>query len=324
VRNVSGVRAVVPTGEVPISGLVVAGRTIGYNQLTATTPAFFDVRPDAEFIAGRAFESGAAEVVINEAALALFEENVSIGERVVVVRPDGTRVNATLVGVAETGGGFFDGSSFPEVYVPTDPFYQNRLESPAEGDEQRVYPSLTVVATEFRVVEDVEQRLLTYLQTDSDARYLVPDSYGFAVQTPQDLVDQIQNLLSTFTTFVTGIAVISLVVGSIGIANIMLVSVTERTREIGIMKATGAQNRDILQLFLVEAVVLGVVGAVVGTVLGVVGGYVATWYVELPLTFPAEWAGIAVVVGVLVGVLAGLYPAWDAARTDPIDALRYE
>ena len=95
-------------------------------------------------------------------------------------------------------------------------------------------------------------------------------------------------------------------------------------REIGIMKAIGAQNRDILQLFLVEAVVLGVAGAVVGTLLGVLGGYVATRYVELPMTFPVEWAGVAVVVGLLVGAVAGLYPAWDAARTDPIDALRYE
>ena len=324
IRNVTGVRAVVPTGQVPISGLIVANQTIGYNQLTASTPAFFDYRTDAGFIAGRAFESGAREVVINEAALALFEENVSIGQRVVVVRPDGTQVNATLVGVLDTGEGLFDGSSFPEVYVPTDPFYGNRLESPSQGVEQRVYPSLTVVATEFPAVADVEKRVLAYLQSESDARQLVPDSYGFAVQTPQDLVDQIQSLLNTFTAFVTGIAVISLVVGSIGIANIMLVSVTERTREIGIMKAIGAQNRDILQLFLVEAVVLGVVGAVMGTVLGILGGYAATRYVELPMTFPAEWAGIAVVVGLLVGVLAGLYPAWDAARTDPIDALRYE
>jgi putative ABC transport system permease protein len=123
---------------------------------------------------------------------------------------------------------------------------------------------------------------------------------------------------------VTGIAVISLVVGAIGIANIMLVSVTERTREIGIMKAVGFQNRDVLQLFLVEAVILGLVGAVVGVVVGVLAGWAATEILDLPLTVPLKWAGVAVVVGVLVGVVAGLYPAWNGARIDPIEALRYE
>jgi putative ABC transport system permease protein len=170
----------------------------------------------------------------------------------------------------------------------------------------------------------VQDRVRAYLQTDSDARDLKPENYAFRVQTIEDLVDQIRSLLDTFTAFVTGVAVISLLVGSIGIANIMLVSVTERTREIGIMKAVGAQNTDVLQLFLVEAVVLGVVGAVAGIVLGVVGAVAATAYVGLPLSFPVEWAGIAVAVGILVGAAAGLYPAWSAARTDPIDALRYE
>jgi putative ABC transport system permease protein len=104
----------------------------------------------------------------------------------------------------------------------------------------------------------------------------------------------------------------------------MLVSVTERTREIGIMKAVGAGNRDILVLFLVEAVLIGIVGAVFGTLLGIAGGFLIGEYIGIPYVFPTEWAAVAVLVGVLVGVLAGLYPAWDAARTDPIDALRYE
>jgi len=95
-------------------------------------------------------------VVINEPALALFDENVSLGQRIGVVRPDGTLVNATLVGVVESNGGPFGDSSFPEVYVPTDPFYTNQLESPNQGVEQRVYPTLMVVATDFPTVEAVE------------------------------------------------------------------------------------------------------------------------------------------------------------------------
>ena len=104
----------------------------------------------------------------------------------------------------------------------------------------------------------------------------------------------------------------------------MLVSVTERTREIGIMKAVGARNREVMQLFLVESVLLGAFGALVGLPLGVAGGWVATRYAEIPLTLAPGWFAVAVGVGVFVGVVAGLYPAWRAARVDPIDALRYE
>ncbi|MFW5903187.1 MAG: ABC transporter permease, partial [Halolamina sp.] len=107
---------------------------------------------------------------------------------------------------------------------------------------------------------------------------------------------------------------------------IMLVSVTERTREIGVMKAVGAGNRDVLQLFLTEAAILGVVGAAVGTAVGLAGGRIVTeiFVPRVPVVYPLQWLVIAIVVGVLVGVLAGLYPAWRAARIDPIDALRYE
>jgi putative ABC transport system permease protein len=324
IQALDGVDAVVPSGDVPVAGLAFEGQTLGYNQLTASTPAFFDYRTTAEFSAGGPYAQGAAELVLNEPAADLFEENVSVGDQVAVVRPDGTRVNATVVGLLGASDSPFGGFAIPRVYVPTDPFYETRLESPSTGDQQRVYPTLTVVAEDFQRVGDVREGVLAYLDGESDARRLKPESYEFRAQTAEDVVDQIRSLLDTFTAFVTGIAVISLVVGSIGIANVMLVSVTERTREIGIMKAVGAQNRDVLQLFLVEATLLGVVGALAGILLGILGAVAATRYAELPLTFPYEWAGIAVLVGLLVGVVAGLYPAWNAARTDPIDALRYE
>ncbi|UHH12146.1 ABC transporter permease [Halobacterium litoreum] len=324
IRNLTGVNAVVPSGDVPVAGLSVGGQTLAYNRLTASTPAFFEYGAPQEFVAGGPYAQGAPEVVLNEPAVDLFDANVSVGDSVVVVRPDGSRVNATVSGILSADAGPFAGFAVPQVYVPTDPFYDTRLESPTQGVPQRVYPTLTVVAEDFQSVDPTRERVLAYLDGDSDASSLKPATYEFRAQTAQDLVNQIRSLLDTFTAFVTGVAVISLVVGSIGIANIMLVSVTERTREIGIMKAVGAQNRDVLQLFLAEAVVLGVLGAVLGVVLGLLGAFAATRYVGLPMTFPVEWAAIAVAVGLLVGVVAGLYPAWDAARTDPIDALRYE
>ena len=267
-------------------------------------------------------------MVVNQQATSLFDRHVGVGQNVTVRLASGDSVNATVVGVlnASEGGGAFEGlgSSEPLVFVPTDPFYGTTVESPATGESQRVYPTVTVVAEDFAAVPETKTAVRSYLEDESDAARLVPDDYVFSVETDQDLVDQLEELLNTLTSFITGIAVISLVVGSIGIANIMLVSVTERTKEIGIMKAVGAQNRDVLQLFLLEAVLLGVSGAIVGIPVGVAGAYLAAEYIGLDLVLPYDWFAIAVVVGVLVGVVAGIYPAWSAAKTDPIDALRYE
>ncbi len=102
----------------------------------------------------------------------------------------------------------------------------------------------------------------------------------------------------------------------------MLVTVTERTREIGLMKAVGGRNRDVLVLFLTESALLGMTGALLAVPVGIAGGWVATTYAEIPLTLAPVWFAVAVAVGVGVGVVAGLYPAWRAARVDPIDALR--
>jgi putative ABC transport system permease protein len=324
VGDLPGVASVVPRGLVPTAALTYRNDTVARNQLVATSPANFDGQ---SFAVGRPFEQGAREAVVNPQAARLFDENVSVGDRVTVELASGESVEVTVVGILEdsTGQGPFAGfGSQPQVYVPTDPFYETRVASPATGDRQRVYPTLTVTAEDPRTVEATQDRVRSYLQDESDAAALVPGGYEFAVQTNEDLLNQVRELLDTLTAFITGIAVISLVVGSLGIANVMLVSVTERTKEIGIMKAVGAQNRDVLQLFLVEATILGVLGAALGIPVGILGAWVATRYADLPLVLATEWIPIAIGVGIVVGIVAGLYPAWNAARVDPIDALRYE
>ena len=322
--RLADVREVVPRGSVTLSAVSHGDDTVALQQATAYGRPYFT---DEDFREGRSFRQGANEVVLNPAAAALFEEELSAGDSVTLTLEDGREVEVRVVGVLDTStaGDPFQGfSQGPRVYLPTDPFYQRVVVSPATGDPERVYPALFVIADGPEAVEGVRDRTLAYLQEESDAATLLSPTAEFVARTNEQLLDRAREILETLTAFVTGVAVISLVVGAIGIANIMLVSVTERTREIGIMKAVGARDRDVLGLFLTEAVVLGLVGALVGTVVGLLAGYAGTLYVDLPFVVPGEWGVVAIVAGILVGVAAGLYPAWNAARVDPIDALRYE
>lgn len=322
-QGIEHVDAVVPTGQVGISGLEYRNDSLRWPAVTATTPASF---AGDSFATGESFEMGADEAVLNPAAATMFEENVSAGDEITVEFGENDSRTLVVAGVLNESTGFaaIAAGGTPAVYVPTDPFYTTTAESPATGERERAYPQLTIRATSYEQVGAVEPPARDYLENESDASQLKPDSYAISLTTNDALVEQIQGILSTFTSFITGVAVISLLVGAIGIANMMLVSVTERTREIGIMKAIGATRRDIVQLFLVESVILGVIGSVIGTLVGLAGGYAAATLIDLPVSFAPEWFAIAVAVGIGVGMLAGIYPAWDAARTDPIDALRHE
>jgi putative ABC transport system permease protein len=120
------------------------------------------------------------------------------------------------------------------------------------------------------------------------------------------------------------ISFIALLAAGVGIMNIMLVSVTERTREIGIRKAIGAQRRDILTQFMIEAILLCEIGGVLGVVLGIITGNVVGLLLEVPAVIPWDWAAIGIIVCSIVGLVFGVYPAWKAANLDPIEALRYE
>ncbi|RBI62477.1 ABC transporter permease [halophilic archaeon] len=328
IRSLRGVEAAVPQSGIAASSVEYDNSTVSRQWVTVTSPSYFDVR-NQKFVAGGAFQSGQREVVLNQPAARMFAAgNVSVGDTITITRAaTGEPVNATVVGIVEpteqSALGIQEGPQ-PEIYAPTDPFYQRTVFSPSANENQRVYGRVLVLAKSTQQVDAVQGRVYTYLGEQSDARQLKRRGYTFKVTTQDELVAQVRQVSNTFTAYITGIALISLVVGSIGIANIMLVSVTERTREIGIMKAVGAQNGDVLQLFLLEAVLLGVFGSTVGALVGLGGGYVAAQLIGLPLTVRFEWLGIAVVVGLVVGALAGLYPAWDASRTDPIDALRYE
>lgn len=146
----------------------------------------------------------------------------------------------------------------------------------------------------------------------------------FTVLKPDETLTATSSILNLLTGLVAGIASISLFVGGIGIMNIMLVSVTERTREIGIRKAVGATNRQILSQFLIEAIVISLTGGVLGIILSVVCNYVLRIFTSLKPVLTLPIMIVATVVSLLVGIIFGVVPALKAAHKDPIEALRYE
>ncbi|MFW5956429.1 MAG: ABC transporter permease [Halorhabdus sp.] len=316
---IDGTLEVIPRGQVAVTSLRYGNETVSQPLLSATTLNAFD----GTIVTGRAFELGENEIVLNEIAARQLGENVTVGSTIEITR-DRT-VPFTVVGITSGArGGLTEfGPPRPQFYVPVDPHYRTVQTSPSTGVEQRAYTQVTVVADTERV-SAVRDAIATYIQTESDATQLIGEDGSITVQSTEDIVSGIQAVLQDITRLITGIGVLALLVGAFGIANIMLVSVTERTREIGIMKAVGATNREIIGLFLVESVLLGSAGALVGIPLGLAVGYAGARYAEVAFTVPIEWVVIALVMGITIGVVAGLYPAWRAARVDPIDALRYE
>ncbi len=154
---------------------------------------------------------------------------------------------------------------------------------------------------------------------------LVPGSqHDFMVRSQTDVTEMRSQMTRTMTALLAGIAGVSLVVGGIGIMNIMLVSVTERTREIGLRRAVGAKRRDILWQFLVEAAVLSLVGGLVGVGLGYGLSAALTRFLQWPTAIPADTVAAAVVFAAATGIFFGFYPARQAARLDPIESLRFE
>jgi putative ABC transport system permease protein len=147
---------------------------------------------------------------------------------------------------------------------------------------------------------------------------------GFEIISADSLMAQMEDFTRKLRIGITVVSSIALLAAGVGIMNIMLVSVTERTREIGVRRAVGAKKRSIMTQFIMEAIVLCELGGVIGVALGVAGGDIAAHYMKLPKVLPVDWIFIGLGICSLVGVIFGTYPAWKAANLDPIESLRYE
>jgi putative ABC transport system permease protein len=194
--------------------------------------------------------------------------------------------------------------------------YQRRIAG--TGDVRTLQVSVREGASMEKAKNDIIQLL-------RERRRLGPTAEDdFAIMDPQDIATALTGTTRVLTTLLAAVAAVSLLVGGIGIMNIMLVSVTERTREVGIRLAIGALEREVLSQFLVEAVVLSSLGGVVGVALALLGSAIAAGQLGLPFVLDLRIILVAFLFSAMVGILFGFFPARRAARLNPIDALRHE
>ena len=221
----------------------------------------------------------------------------------------------TIIGVFQKKGGSLGGNQDNFVCTPITTFFSRY------GREDRDI-HIMVKARSRDVVEDAVEQSRMILRA---ARHVPPGAEDdFDWFSNDSLINQFNDLTLYLRMGVLLVSSIALLAAGVGIMNIMLVSVTERTREIGIRKSVGAQRSDILSQFMIEAVILCELGGGIGIVLGVIGGNVVGILMSVPAVIPWDWVGIGIFVCSVVGLVFGVYPAWKASNLDPIEALRFE
>jgi putative ABC transport system permease protein len=229
----------------------------------------------------------------------------------------------TVVGVLESQGGSGLGLFDDQVIVPiTTAYYRLASQRTVQGGVS--VQTVNVQVQSGGAMDSALQEIATVLRL----RHRITGEDDFSVSSQQETIETLEETTNTFVVFLGAIASISLLVGGIGIMNIMLVSVTERTREIGIRKAMGARRRDILAQFVSEATLLSLGGGAAGVVLGLALSRLLDGRSLGGQTFQTAFSGdialLALVVSAGIGLFFGIYPAMRAARLHPIDALRYE
>jgi putative ABC transport system permease protein len=278
---------------------------------------------NGEFI-GPAHMDSASRVIVLGAGVAqnLFGDDDPVGQTVRISTFGRTGTTARVIGVMESkgGGGFqnLDDQAFMPITTVGRRLFPARTAQAAE----QVNTIVAQVVSE-ELVDTAVQQVADVIRT----RHRVSQD-DFVISSQKDFLSAVSQITGMFTAFLGAIAGISLVVGGIGIMNIMLVSVTERTREIGIRKAVGAKRRDILTQFLIEAIVVSVAGGIAGILMGTgISKLVSRLEMNgqsIPSIVAPEAVILAFSVSAAVGLFFGIYPAMRASRLNPIDALRYE
>jgi len=316
-REVSGIEAVAPM--INTSAQLVYGNTNWSTSVTGSTPSYSLVQ-DWEVENGRNINAsdvrqGAKIAVIGKT----IEDKMFFGEDPVGKSIRIKKVPFTIIGVFKAKGQNTMGQDQDDFVLV-----------PLTAAQRRIVRWNTPGRISFIYIKGVSMNALQYIQNETEAlmrerhRIKQGEPDDFSVRNISQMLEARRETTAIMSMLLGSIAVISLIVGGIGIMNIMLVSVTERTREIGIRMAVGAKSRDIRFQFLIEAVVLSMVGGTLGIILGIFAGYALASFTSAPPIFSAGSIILAFVFSALVGVGFGYYPAWKASLLNPIDALKYE
>ncbi len=306
------------TQMVTFQGREASGRIRG------VTPNYLVVR-SRSVAAGRFFDQneqdGSARVAVIGLTVVdrLFPDTYPIG-RDIRIRDVNFRVIGVMSEASSSGG--FTGDENDLIFVPITTA-QNRLSGDRDQSGARPITNVLVQARDAGSVELVAQEIRETLREVRHISFRDEDTFQIFTQT--DLLNSLGQITGLLTVFLGIIAGISLLVGGIGIMNIMLVTVTERTREIGLRKAVGAQKRDIVLQFLVEATAIALLGGAIGIGISLMGaGLVSSLSPDLQVSIQGSSVVLATAISAGIGVFFGIYPANRAAALNPIDALRYE
>ena len=329
--------AIVDSGQVPQAvavapeagnfGQVVANGQNTFTRLNGVTPDFLGVRnfsvAEGEFFSPEQISSRSLVAVLGATSRQnLFAESDAIGQSVRV-----NNVNLRVIGVMASKGAQAQGNQDDVIYVPLSTM-QTRLNRnrTARGGQ-------TVQTINVQLADDQDETRVAAVQSIGELlreRHRVAED-DFTIRSQDDLLQTANQIAGFITIFLGSVAGISLLVGGIGIMNIMLVSVTERTREIGIRKAIGAKRSDILTQFLIEATVVSVVGGAIGILIGAGGSRLLNGLrlggpgaQPIQTVVSPDAILLAFTVSALIGLFFGVYPAVKASRLNPIEALRYE
>jgi len=295
---------------------IVAGKNNTNTTVTGVLPEYAEIRNTTislgTFITQRNVDSMSKVAILGPVtATDLFVEGANpVGKTIRI----GGQV-FKVIGVTEEKGGVGFMSQDDIVYIPL-----TTAQKLLFGVDY--VSSISVSAINEDIITQAQEEISNLLL--SRHKIKDPEQADFRIMSQEDILSTMTQITDTFTTLLSGIAAISLVVGGIGIMNIMLVTVTERTREIGLRKALGAKGKVITTQFLIEAVMITFIGGLIGIILGIGVSLGLTSMMNLPFVLSISSIALAFLVSVGIGILFGWYPAQKAAKLQPIEALRYE
>ena len=311
VANLKGV-----TAENSSMANVVFGNKSNSSLIVGTTNDYFIIK-DWEVEQGRIFEegelsSGKSVCILGTTVVKnLFGDENPIGATIRI-----KNFPCSVIGVLASKGASSFGRDQDEVVITPLKMYQRKIQGNLDVS------TIIVSVMEEKYIEDAKEQIISLMQDRRAVK--VGEADNFHIRDMKDILNTMTSTTKMLTYLLGSIAAISLLVGGIGIMNIMLVSVTERTREIGIRLAIGAMQSEVLLQFLIEAIVLSTLGGIIGIFLGLGVGYMVVGIFDLPYIINTQIILISFIFSTLIGVVFGYFPARKAARLNPIDALRYE